>query len=117
QRDDVSSERNRQTDAHENSSTFFQQTCDGLAQRFTSNIHYLRNPVDFGGPLRPADLYRFAVDCRGFRISFCTRQLFISATNIMSSEGQASPCGQLNCFGPRPDSPSIPKIFPSSVSL
>src|SRR5262245_11008632 len=82
-----------------------------------SDIHYLRNPDDFGGPLSPADLYRFAVDCRGFRISFCTRQLFISATNIMSSEGQASPCGQLNCFGPRPDSPSIPKIFPSSVSL
>src|SRR5262245_57431034 len=72
-------------------------------------------------PLRskksPANLHRFAVDCRGFRMSFCTRQLFISGTNTTSSEGQASPCGQLNCFGPRPDSPSIPKIFPSSVSL
>src|SRR5881296_2595357 len=55
--------------------------------------------------------------CLGFRISFCTRQLFMSATKTTSSDGHASPCGQLNCLGPRPDSPSMPRILPSSVSL
>src|SRR5437867_1032260 len=55
--------------------------------------------------------------CLGLRISFCTLQLFMSATKTTSSDGHASPCGQLNCLGPRPDSPSMPRILPSSVSL
>src|SRR6266571_3302661 len=67
-----------------------------------------------GNITRP--VYRLTA-CLGFRISFCTRQLFISATKTTSSDGHASPCGQLNCFGPRPDSPSIPRILPSNVSL
>src|SRR5262245_35625864 len=41
----------------------------------------------------------------------------MSATQIRSSDGHASPCTQLNCFGPRPDSPSTPSTVPSSDSL
>src|SRR5262245_48092880 len=46
-----------------------------------------------------------------------TRQLFMSATQIRSSDGHARPWIQLNCFGPRPDSPRTPSTVPSSASL
>src|SRR3974390_2103932 len=41
------------------------------------------------------------------------RQLFMSATSTVFSDGHARPCGQLNCPASRPDSPRYPIIFPS----
>lgn len=54
---------------------------------------------------------------RGRSSSFWTRQLFMSATYSTFSDGQARLWIQLNWPMSWPDSPSIPTIFPSSVSL
>jgi len=48
-----------------------------------------------------------------FVTSFCTRQLFMSAMNSKSSDGQAMPCAQFNWPSSWPDSPHLPSIFPS----
>lgn len=50
-----------------------------------------------------------------FSSNFCTRQLFMSATNSVFSSRQEMPWIQLNCPGARPDSPNQPNISPSNV--
>jgi hypothetical protein len=59
----------------------------------------------------------FDVRAVWFSSNFCTRQLFMSATNSTFSSRQESPWIQLNCPGPRPDSPRYPSISPSRVIL
>src|SRR6266849_3112326 len=50
-------------------------------------------------------------------MSFCTRQLELSATYTSFSEGHASWCAPENCFSWRPDFPITPSTLPSSVTL
>ena len=73
------------------------------------------------GPVRSGDLdARYcSFEVRGvwFSNSFWTRQLFMSAINRTFSLRQEIPWIQLNCPGPRPDSPSQPSISPSNVIL
>src|SRR6185437_3517782 len=59
--------------------------------------------------------------CKGYlvgcKINFCTRQFSNSATYNSFSDGQAISCIHPNCFNCFPDSPSIPRTFPSRISL
>src|SRR5690606_17778339 len=69
-----------------------------------------------GCPSTPAIAQRFDLSS-GDRVSLMMRQLFMSAMNSVSSDGQAIACAQLNCPSRRPEEPSMPRIFPSSVIL
>src|SRR5712691_4507707 len=50
-------------------------------------------------------------------MSFCARQLELSATYTSFSDGHASWCAPENCFSWRPDLPITPSTLPSSVTL
>jgi hypothetical protein len=50
-------------------------------------------------------------------VSFWTRQLFMSATSRVFSDGQAMPWIQLNWPASCPDSPNVPRIWPSRDNL
>src|SRR5262249_34850096 len=54
---------------------------------------------------------------RGFKSSFWTRQLDVSAAYTSFSEGQASWWIPENCLSCRPDPPMTPNTLPSSESL
>src|SRR5436189_5124353 len=50
-------------------------------------------------------------------MSFCARQLELSATYTSFFEGQPSWCAPENCFSWRPDFPITPSTLPSRVTL